>query len=130
MAARLALLVVSVLVLAWLGVLLRDHRIVDAVSPALIGDPSLSPAEFERDARRLEDARFLNPDPTWQLNRGLALADRVPRRAARDLEAVVEREPDNLAAWRVLYTVTRQFDPDRAREARAQIERIDPRGEL
>jgi hypothetical protein len=130
MATRLALLTVAVLMLAWLGVLMRDHRIVDDVSPSLIGDPGLSNAEFERDVRRLEDARLLNPDPTWQLNLGLALVDRDPRRAARGLEDLVEREPDNVAALRVLEEAARRFDRRRAARVRARIERVDPRGDL
>lgn len=128
MAVRLALLAVSVLALAWLGVLMRDHRIVDSVSPRLIGDSRLPAVEFERDARRLADARLLNPDPTWQLNRGLALLGRDPRRAARDLEEVVGKEPDNLTAWKLLYLATQRFDRRRSAQARAQIERLDPLG--
>jgi hypothetical protein len=129
MATRLVLLTVSVLMLAWLAVLMRDHRIVDGVSPRLIGDPTVSKAEFERDVRRLEDARLLNPDPTWQLNRGLALVARSPRRAARDLETLLEREPDNVAALRVLHEAARRFDRRRAARIRAQIDRVDPLGD-
>ena len=64
MVARIALLAVALLMLAWLGVLYRDHRIIDDVPPGLIGDSSLSDSEFEREARRLERADLLNPDPT------------------------------------------------------------------
>jgi hypothetical protein len=130
MATRLALLTVSVLMLAWLAVLMRDHGIVDGVSPRLIGDPTVSKTEFERDVRRLEDARFLNPDPTWQLNRGLALVERDPRRAARGLEKLLEGEPDNVAALRVLHEAARRFDRRRAARITAQIERVDPLGDL
>jgi hypothetical protein len=127
---RQALVAAAVVALAWLGVLLRDHRIVDGVSPRLIGDSTLSRAEFERDADRLGDARLLNPDPTWRLNRGLALIDRGPRRAARDLERVVADEPDNLAAWQVLYVATERFDRRRSAQALERIERLDPLGDL
>ena len=48
MVARIALFAVAVLMLAWVGVLYRDHRIIDDVSPGLIGDSSLSKGEFER----------------------------------------------------------------------------------
>jgi len=45
---RIALVAVAVLMLGWLGVLYRDHRVIDDVSPGLIGDSSLSDREVER----------------------------------------------------------------------------------
>jgi len=63
---------------------------------------TLSDREFEREARRLERPELLNPDPTWRLNLGLALLERNPRRAVRELERVVDGEPDNVTAWKIL----------------------------
>lgn len=130
MLARLTLVAVAVVAIAWLGVLWRDHRIVDDLSPALIGDPRMPAGQFERDARRLEDAGLLNPDPTWRFNRGLALLERSPRRAARELERLVASEPENVAAWKVLYVAARQFDQRLAARARARIKQLDPLTEL
>jgi hypothetical protein len=121
-----ALLAVAVLALGWLGVLYRDFRIVDGGSPGLLGYASLSRADFERRAARLDDAALLNPDPTWRLNLGLALIERNPRRAARELRQVVAREPDNVTAWKVLYVAARRFDQPLAAHARAQAKRLDP----
>jgi predicted Zn-dependent protease len=126
MLVRIALLAIALLVLGWLTVLLRDHRIVDEVSPGLIGDTSLSAQQFERDARRLERAALLNPDPTWRLNLGLALLERDPRRSVRELESVVASEPDNLLAWKILHVAARQFDRGLAARARTQVKRLDP----
>ena len=126
MVARLALLAVAVLTLGWLGVLYRDHRIIDDVSPGLIGDSSLSNSEFEREARRLERADLLNPDPTWRLNLALALLERNPRRAVRELEGVVDDEPDNVTAWKILRVAARRVDPRLAAQAQAEVERLDP----
>jgi predicted Zn-dependent protease len=126
MLPRVALLAVAVLVLGWLAVLYRDHRIVADVSPGLISDTSLSAGEFDRDARRLERAAFLNPDPTWRLNLGFALTRHDRRRALRELERLVASEPDNLAAWRIVLFATGQVDRPLAARARAQIKRLDP----
>jgi len=126
MLARFALLGVAVLVLGWLGVLYRDYRIIDDVSPGLIGDSRMSDGEFEREARRLERADLLNPDPTWRLNLGLALVDRNPRRAVRELEGVVASEPDNLIAWKILRVGARPVDRRLAARAQAEVERLDP----
>ena len=126
MLPRIALLAVAVVVLGWLAVLYRDHRIVDRVSPGLIGDASLSAQDFDREAQRLERAALLNPDPTWRLNLGLALIERDPRRAVRQLERVVAGEPDNVTAWKVLRVAARPFDRRLAARARAQVERLDP----
>jgi hypothetical protein len=101
---------VAVLVIGWLGVLYRDHRILDDVSPGLIGDSRMSDREFEREARRLERADLLNPDPTWRLNLGLAMVDRNPRRAVREFQGVVTSEPDNLIAWKILRVGARPVD--------------------
>jgi predicted Zn-dependent protease len=126
MLARFALLAVAVLVLGWLAVLYRDNRVIDAVSPGLIGDASMPAPEFEREARRLEGAALLNPDPTWRLNLGLALLERDPGRAVRELEPVVAGEPDNVTAWKVLAVAARRVDPRLAARARAQVKRLDP----
>jgi alkylation response protein AidB-like acyl-CoA dehydrogenase len=65
----------------------------------LIFNEDLSATEFAHGARRLADARLLNPDPTWRLQRGLALIRRDRPRAIRELERVVATEPDNVTAW-------------------------------
>jgi hypothetical protein len=126
MATRLTLLAVAILTLGWLGILWLDHRIVDAEAGELIFNEDLSGREFERGARRLADAGVLNPDPTWRLQRGLALIRRDRRRAIRELERVVASEPDNVTAWKLLYGAARGFDRPVAGRARAEIERLDP----
>jgi hypothetical protein len=130
MVSRLTLLAIAILALAWLGVLWRDHRIVDELSPDLIGNRGLSAREFESNAHRLGDAGLLNPDPTWRLNRGLALIKRDPRRAARDLKRVVASEPDNVTAWKILYVAARRFDRRLTARARTRIRQLDPLTEL
>lgn len=117
---------VAVLVIAWLGVQLRNQAIVDGVSPALIGDPNLPRGRFEADLDRLADGRLLNPDPTWRINSAIALLPRDPERAAAEAEQAVRDEPDNATAWRVLLGTVRGRDQRRSREAERQVLRLDP----
>jgi hypothetical protein len=125
---RLALVVISMLVLAWTAVLLRDHHVGQAAFDDLRHRRELPPARFARDMQRLEDAKFLNPDSTWDVHRGSGwLARRRPRNAIRVVEKVVNREPANLDAWSVLYVSARGNDPRLARKAWKQLERLAPR---
>ena len=126
MVARGMIALAAALVIAWLCVQLRNHDIVDGVSPSLIGDPDLPRARFERDLDRLREARFLNPDPTWRINSAIALLPRDPERAAAEAEHVVRDEPDNATAWRVLLGTVTGRDPHRSRAAERQVLRLDP----
>ena len=58
--------------LAWVGVLLRDHGVSEAASPLLF-EAKLSAAEFDRNIAKLEDAELLNPDSSLQLARATYL---------------------------------------------------------
>jgi hypothetical protein len=126
-AARAAVAVVAVLLLAWLAVLLRDFYVADAATDRIFYDAGITPAEFVRNMERLEDAELLNPDSTWELTRAKFLLLRDgPRRAAHAAEALVRNEPANVEAWVVLRKATRQIDPARSAEAAGQIKRLDP----
>jgi hypothetical protein len=127
-AARVALVALSILALAWIGVLLRDHEVGQATTARLLGSPQLPPDEYAREVERLEDAELLNPDTTPKLYRGTYWLKQSPRRAAEVLEDLLRSEPENVQAWSVLVLVTEDFDPDRAAEARAQISRLNPLG--
>ena len=127
-AARLLIGLLAVLVLVWVGVLLRDHRVSEAASPLLF-ETKLSEAEFDRNLGKLEDAELLNPDSSLQLARATYLLVRERRDEAADAaEELVASEPDNLAAWGVLLDATRGSDPRRAERAEAAIRRLNPRG--
>lgn len=125
-AARLLIGVFAVLVLAWAGVLLRDHRTSEAASPLLF-EAKLSAAEFDRNLAKFEDAELLNPDSSLQLARATYLLVRDRRAEAADAaEELLASEPENLAAWGVLFDATRGLDPERAARARAEIRRLNP----
>ena len=122
-AARAAVAVVAVLVLAWLG---GDGArrpaggsggggaAVEGASPAVL-------ARAETDLRR---ANLLNPATGPDLNRALVCARAgATTRSVALLEDVLRREPDNLTAWRVLMLTLTGRRPGRALAAQR---RLDP----
>ena len=112
--ARLLLGVLAVLVIAWVGVLLRDLEVgQDAVS--------------SRDPERLEGARVLDPSVYWdQVRAGVLLLDGDAEAAAAEAEQLVRAEPDNAVAWSVLRAATRRTDPGRSAEATRALRRLNP----
>jgi hypothetical protein len=126
MIARVFLVVLSVLALAWLGVLLRDQRVGDHAFDRLAQNRHPTRESFAPDLQRLKDAELLTPDSTWQLDHARFLVRTDPARAARELEVFLKSEPDNLAALSALAVTT----PDRRRQAQVvgQIRRVDPLG--
>ena len=125
MAARVAVAVVAVVVLAWLAVMERDARL-EARGVALAGSAQRA-TDYDRAHDAFRAASFLNPDTTPEVGRALLYkAQRDQRRAVATIEAVLAREPDNLAAWGVLYAFTREPDPAAARRALDERRRLDP----
>jgi len=128
-AVRAVLAVIAVLVLAWVGVLLRNHEIgKDAAIRAFFG-PKLSQAERERDLERLDDAQLLDPNAYWKVARAnYLILDGNRTGAARAAEQLVSDEPQNIFAWGTLVQASRRSDPARASEAAAEIRRLNPLG--
>jgi predicted Zn-dependent protease len=125
---RASVAVLALLVLSWTAVLVRDQQVGNAASDELLHHAHLAPARAASEMRRLEDARLLDPDTTWDLNRAVAWVSLGrPRRAVRDLESLVRREPANLEAWRVLALISRRIDPARHEQALAELRRLDPK---
>ena len=118
---RVALAVVAVLVIAWLGVMERDLRLQES------GTAALEAGELDRAGRDLRGARLLNPDPAPDVSLALvqqARGDQAGAQAA--IEAVVREEPDNLLAWATLALLTRGVDDAAAERAAQARERLDP----
>ncbi len=127
MAARALLATTAVLVLAWVGVLLRDFEIGTAASLRAFYGPKPSRLQPQRDLKRLKDAELLNPDSYWKLSRAnYYLRIGRPRSAARVAETVVREEPDNITAWGVLGQATKRTDRRRSARAAAEIRRLNP----
>jgi len=119
--ARVAVAGLSVAVIAWLGVMERDARLLARA------DHAAQARDYAAADRDLRDADTLSADTTADLRRAfLAQATRRGDEARALLEDVVRREPDNLTAWGLLLTFSREADPAAAERARAQIRRLDP----
>jgi hypothetical protein len=128
MAVRLAIAVVAVLAIAWLGINLRGYTLSER-GERLAATPNATPAQVREAEDDLEDARFLNPDTRPLLVEGSLLAAQGGTRAREGLallERAVRREPDNLVAWGVLADATRRLDPARSRQARRRARELSP----
>ena len=69
MLPRVLLAVCAALVLAWVGVLVRDHYVGDSGAEKLLFDTNLTSGEFQRNMDKLSDSRFLNPSTNAELAR-------------------------------------------------------------
>jgi predicted Zn-dependent protease len=118
--ARVAVAVVAVAVLAWLVTMERDLRLrADGLQAA-------QSQQFDRAERDLRASRLLDPDTAPDLSLAFVAQTRGRSRAAiAQIENVLRREPDNLAAWALLYRFG-QNDPARAARALAARRRLDP----
>jgi tetratricopeptide (TPR) repeat protein len=118
---RVAVIVIALVVLGWLGVMERAVRL----------QASAVEAAEQRDYARAEDdlrrARLLNPDTLADVRRAFVLQGSGRREAAAGmLDDVLQREPENLDAWGLLYAFTRERDPIAARRALRARRRLDP----
>ena len=121
MVARVAVAIVAVLAIAWLGVMERDERMVQR------GVQASKQGERARAERSFRDARLLNPDSAPDVLRSFLYLGANRRAEAKALvEEVVRREPDNLTAWFVLFRISQGTDPALERRALAARRRLDP----
>jgi Tfp pilus assembly protein PilF len=119
--ARVAVAIVAVLAIAWLGVMERDERMVQR------GVQASKQGERARAERSFRDARLLNPDSAPDVLRSFLYLGANRRAEAKALvEDVVRREPDNLTAWFVLFRISQGTDPALERRALAARRRLDP----
>jgi hypothetical protein len=127
MAARIFLTAAAVVVLAWVGVALRDAIVLQHAGDVLFRTPPPSQAQFDRALKQMKDSDFLNPDPTGKIDRARFLLLHGDAKGALTLaDQVVADEPDNLAAWSVVYQAGQKVYPARADAAVVAITRLDP----
>jgi predicted Zn-dependent protease len=125
--ARVAVALVAVLALGWLGVLYRDQRVADAASDRIFYDNPLPSSEYEHQMNRLRDARLLDPDRSSELVRiRYLLLYGHPRRALEAGDRFLRSEPDNLEGWVLMLQAARAVDSRRERQAAAEIRRLNP----
>lgn len=136
---RAVLAVAAVVALAWLGVMERDVRLLaratslsarlttgDDVACARSRTARGSCTDFGAALAAFRGAGLLNPATAPELSRGLLEGAGHWRRLAAACEAVLRREPDNLAAWSTLALVTRGHDPGTVHRAGVALHRLDP----
>ena len=129
-AARTALSLLAVVVIAWTAVLLRDLSLGEDAANRSFFAPDVGAAQRSDDRAALDDARFLNPGGAyWSLahayNR-LVSGDRAG--AVAEAEALVRDEPESTAAWGLLQAATRSSDPARAAQAARRLRELNPFG--
>lgn len=121
----MAVALLAVVVLGWLGVMERNARLQAEGVAAARSLPA--PGGFARADSALRRARVLNPDATPDVGRAaIRLATGRHAQAAAILGDVVAREPENLTAWAVLGAAARGGDPALATRALAARRRLDP----
>jgi predicted Zn-dependent protease len=128
MLARIVVVAVAVLALAWLGVNLRGFDRFESGQRLALA-PNATDASARQAADLLEDARFLNPDTRPMIAKGSLLVARGGagvKEGRALLDEAVRREPDNVVAWAVLASATRRLDPQRSRQARARALELSP----
>jgi predicted Zn-dependent protease len=122
MLQRILVAGVTVAVLLWVGVLLRDQRLGNPAADRLVQHPGLTAAQVAADADSVRGARWLDPDPTWDLKlaTGLLVQGRPGASLAVALPAA-RREPANLDLWNIVAQAGTKAEPAAVRLARAEI---------
>ena len=83
--------------------------------------------EFRRAVDDFHGATFLNPDTQPALSSVLLAHSGQPRRQAADVESLLRKEPDNLAAWVTLESINLgRHDSAGIQQARRALRRLDP----
>jgi hypothetical protein len=126
--ARLLVVAVAMLVIAWLGINLRGYDRFESGQRLALA-PNATDASAREAARLLQDARFLNPDTRPMVAKGALLVARGGNGVKEGislLEEAVRKEPDNVVAWSVLASATRRLDAQRSRAARARANELSP----
>lgn len=128
MAARIALGVLVLAVLAWLVIGLRNARLENEAADALGSSPDTAPPARLAEARdAYRRAAELNPDTGPEVREaGIANFRGRPREALAVLRRVVDREPENFDAWLLIASAADDVDPALAARARERARELNP----
>jgi hypothetical protein len=125
--ARIALIVVALVVAACLALTLRAIRLEADARGSLPSGGSISPAAVAHAERLLKDAEDLNPDIRPLLVRAALLTGvNQPQRAVALLREAVRREPENAQAWSLLVRNLRTYDATAAEAAERRLRSLAP----
>ena len=124
--ARGLVALLAVALIAWFGLLARNHAIGTSASSRVVSDPGMGAADWERTMDDLDRADLLDPSSQWRLVRAQYLLLRDRRAAMAVADDVLRSEPDNLGAWWVVLRAARGIDRARWREAASEIRRLNP----
>jgi hypothetical protein len=127
--ARGLIALVALLLVVWFVILARDQSIGTSTSHQLVTAGGLSPSEWRAAERDFARTHLLDPSTDWSLVQAQyqLLYDRPA--AMRGAEAILRREPDNLAAWWVLLKAAKGLDTARYERAVSAIRRLNPNPE-
>jgi uncharacterized protein HemY len=127
MRARVAVLVLAVLVCAWFALQIRESRETDRVTAIISSSAKLSRAQSSTARSLLENAKLLNPDTAVTVLRArLALGEGDPAAARQILAGVLAQEPMNLSAWAWMVRAS-QDDPHERLIAFAHVLQLVPK---
>ncbi len=97
---RIAAALLALVLCAWWGLGIRQAKNTDRATAILDAGTRLTPSEQRHVNELLDAAGTLNPDTQVDVLRAqLRLEEGDPAAARAILERVVQREPDNAAAW-------------------------------
>lgn len=125
---RVLLLAGAVAAALWLAGNLRSVDRLDAAVTGLSqpGDGPGADARIARAEDLFQSARRFAPDTRVLVSEAGALAGAGSGRAVPLLREAVRREPENLEAWLLLYTLSAARDPGLSARAREEVLALDP----
>jgi predicted Zn-dependent protease len=127
MMIRGLLAIVSMVVLAWLAVLLRDAVLIDRVG-SIAFEPHPTANQLARGLSYSRQARFLNPDQSlpqsWEAEMYWLRGQTAP--ALRVYQRIVAAEPQFADAWFLIAGRAANLEPRLADHALAELKQLDP----
>lgn len=120
------LALIAIVLIAWFSVLARNHALGWNASLRIVAEPGMGTAEWQRSMDDFRRAELLDPSTEWRIIRAQYWLLRDKRKALRVADSVLDREPDNLAAWSAVLRASDGLYPARHRQAVMQIHRLNP----
>ena len=124
---RLLVLVAALVACAWFTLGLRESQDQARVTALLTSHPTLTAAQARAANETLDDAQLWNPDQSVNTLRTVVATKAGDHRLAVAIaEAVVRREPQDVADWLLLRELVVNSDPALFRLAQARVSALAP----